>query len=313
VSRNKTGKSYSASRDDRYQSRPVSRKRENKPDFLLQQLAMIAVSKDKMPFVLFESGGGLYGVSAEFVREMLMLPAVVHVPNLSPEIRGVINIRGSVLKLVDLRIKLGLASAKSDLDGLTQLLQDREQDHRNWLKELEACVREHRPFNLARDPHKCKFGLWYDHYQNQEKTIQATFFRAALKKMDEPHRIIHASADEVLKKAENGNFEEALAILEKRRNCELAALIKLFEDSRQILKETRREIVMVVKYGSKQFAMSVDSVQSVEHFPSENIEPTPAALTCLGKASCHIAQRAKTRQTVLLLGPDFLFSSGVVN
>jgi purine-binding chemotaxis protein CheW len=270
---------------------------------------MIAATKGKIPFVLFEVGNGLYALSAEFVREMLIMPPVVRVANMPREILGVINIRGSILKLVDLRTVLGVAPVQSDLEGLIQLLHDREQDHHNWLKELEACVRERRPFNLARDPHKCKFGLWYDQYKSEEQTIHASFFRMALRKMDAPHQIIHASADEVLKKVDNGKFEEALAILEKRKNCELAMLVKLFEESRQILKQTRREIVMVVKNGAKQFAMSIDGVQSVEHIPCENIEPMPAALAGLGGMNCHVACRTKTRQTVLLLNPDFLFSS----
>jgi hypothetical protein len=135
----------------------------------------------------------------------------------------------------------------------------------------------------------------------------------ALENMDAPHRIIHASADEVLKKAESGDFEEALDILEKRRNCELALLVNLFEQSRQILEETRREIVIVVRNGPQQFAMSVDGVQSVEHIPCENIEPAPAAWAGLGRMNCRVAQRARTRQTVLLLEPDFLFPAGATN
>ncbi|MGO8699429.1 MAG: chemotaxis protein CheW [Limisphaerales bacterium] len=274
---------------------------------------MMTRSRGKIPFVLFEVGDGLYAVSVEFVQEMLILPPVTSVPRMPPEIRGVINIRGRILTLVDLRIRLGLASTKSDQEGLIQLLRDREQDHRNWLKELEACVREHRPFNLSRDPHKCKFGLWYDHYKCPEQTIQGTLFRMALKNMDEPHHIIHASADEVLTMAENGNFEQALAILEKRRTRELAGMIKLFEESRRILEETKREIVIVVRNGFKQFGMSVDGVQAVENIPVENIEPMPAGLAGLGGVRCQVAQRARTRQTVLLLGPDCLFPPGAAN
>lgn len=276
-------------------------------------MAMIEMSKNKIPYVLFEAGKGLYAVSAEFVQEMLILPPVVRVPNMPPEIRGVISLRGSILKLIDLRLVLGVASAQSDVDSLIQLLNDREQDHRNWLKELEACVQERRPFTLARDPHKCKFGMWYDHYKNEEQTIQGTFFRVALKKMETPHRIIHASADEVLKRAESGNFQEALAILAKLRSCELAMLVRLFEESRKILKDIRREIVIVVKRGAKQLAMSVDGVQSVEHIPCENIEPMPVALAGFGATNCHVAQRVRTRQTVLVLEPDFLFPAGATN
>lgn len=269
---------------------------------------MVIMAKDKIPYVLFEAAGGLYAVSAEFVREILILPPVTPVPNAPTEIRGVINIRGSILKLVHLRTLLGAAGATSDLEALIQLLHDREQDHRNWLKELEACVREHRPFNLARDPHKCKFGLWYDQYKCNDESIHAAIFRMALKKMDAPHQIIHASADEVLKLAEHGNFEQALALLEKRRSNELAALVRLFEESRQILRETRREIAIVVANGDKRFAMCVDGMQSVEQIPTETVEPMSRTLAALGTVNCQIAQRAKTRQTILVLGPDFLFS-----
>lgn len=274
---------------------------------------MNATSTKTVPFVLFEVGGGLYAVSAEYVREILRLPPVTGVPKMPPEVRGVMNIRGSILPLIDLRIRLGVASSESDLDKLIQLLRDREQDHRNWLKELEACVRERRPFTLARDPHKCKFGLWRDQYKSGEETIQAAFFRMSLSKMDAPHQIIHATADEVLQKAEHGQFEEALAILEKRRHNELATMVKLFEQSRQILKETRRELVIVVKHGTRHFALSVDAVQAIEHIPGENIEPVPATVAGLGKVPCHVAQRGRTRQTVLLLGPDFLFPSAASN
>jgi purine-binding chemotaxis protein CheW len=89
-----------------------------------------------------------------------------------PEIRGVINSRGKVIPLIDLRVKLGLPSANVELDELIQLLHDREQDHYNWLPELEACVRERRQFKLARDPHACKFGLWHDKFQTDNSLLK---------------------------------------------------------------------------------------------------------------------------------------------
>jgi len=269
---------------------------------------MTPASKNALPFVLFEAGKGLYAVSAGFVREILLLPVVVRVPNAPPGIRGVVNVRGRVLKLVDLRVVLGAASARSEVDGLIQLLQEREQDHRNWLTELDACVRERRPFKLARDPHKCKFGLWYDQYRNQEQSIQAVFFRMALRKMEGPHRIIHACADDVLNLAQSGDFEQALGLLQKRQNCELAAMVKLFEESRGILKDSCREFVIVLANGAKEFAMCADSVQSVEHIPIENIETDG-----IGGTNWQVAQRAKTRQTVLLLKAGFLFANGAAN
>jgi purine-binding chemotaxis protein CheW len=252
---------------------------------------------------------GFYAISSENVREIVILPAVVPVPNMPPEIRGVINLRGKVVPLIDLRLKLGLPSAKADLNDLIQLLRDREQDHHNWLTELEACVRERRPFKMARDPHACKFGLWYDKFQTDNSLL-----KMSLKKMNEPHQLIHAAADEVLRLVEAGDTAGATKLLALRRNRELAELSKLFEESRRILVEHHRELAVVLVRGEKRFAISIDQVEAVERIPEQNIEPLPGSMA--GQTENHswrIGKRIKTNQTILLLDETFLFSSDAID
>ena len=266
-------------------------------------------SSTKLPFVLFQVKDGLYGVSSENVREIVMLPKVVGVPNLPPEIRGVINLRGKVMQLIDLRVKLGLPSAKTELDELIQLLHDREQDHHNWLTELESCVRENRPFKMARDPHACKFGVWYDKYQTDNSLL-----KMALKKMDKPHQIIHAAAAEALQQAERGDAKGAMEMLAARRKGELSELSKLFEESRRLLQEHHRELAVVLGLGEKRFAISIDVMEAVERIPEESIEPMSTGMTGQNEAlQWRIGKRVKTNQTILLLDEDFLFSAGAVN
>jgi len=270
---------------------------------------MNPATSSKLPFVLFQVKEGLYAVGSENVREIVILPKVVAVPNVPPEIRGVINLRGKVMQLIDLRVKLGLPSAKMELDELIQLLQDREQDHHNWLTELEACVRENRPFKMARDPHACKFGLWYDKFQTDNSLL-----KMALKKMAEPHQIIHATAAEALQQAERGDLKGAMELLAERRNHELAELSKLFEESRRILREHHRELAVVLVRGEKRFAISIDLVEAVERIPEESIEPMSAAMADQGaKSAWRIGKRTKTNQTILLLDEDYLFSAAAVN
>ena len=270
---------------------------------------MTHTSSNKLPFVLFQVKEGLYAVGSENVREIVILTKVVKIPDLPPEIRGVINLRGKVMQLIDLWVKLGLPSAKAEFDELIQLLHDREQDHRNWLTELEACVRERRPFKMAKDPHECKFGLWYDKYQTDNSLLKMT-----LKKMDEPHQIIHATAGEVLQMVERGDLDGTMKLLAARRNGELAELSKLFEEARRILREHHRELAVVLMRGEKCFAISIDLVEAVERISEENIEPMPAALAAQdNRHQWRIGKRSKTSQTILLLEEDFLYSSGVAN
>lgn len=266
---------------------------------------MVAAQQSKLPFVVFQIKGALYGIASRNVREIVMMPPVTAVPNTAPEIRGVINLRGKVMKLIDLRIKLGLPPLRAELDGLIQLLRDREQDHRNWLAELEACVRERRPFAMARDPHKCKFGLWYDRFRAEDRLLRMT-----LPSMDAPHKVIHATADEALRRAERGDNAGALEMISARRGHELAALIKLFEESRRILTDGPCEVAIVLGCGTELLSFSADSVEAAEQIPEERIEPMPPGLARLNdRLQCRIGQRAKTNQIVLLLGEEFFASS----
>lgn len=260
----------------------------------------------ELPFLLFRVAGGLYAIASGCVREIVRLPEVARIPNASPEFRGVMNLRGKVLKLIDLRIKLGLPPLSAEADALAQLLCEREQDHRNWLAELEACIRERRPFQLQRDPHKCKFGQWYDQYKTRDRLLGMT-----LPSMDKPHKVIHATAEEALKRAECGDNKGALELIAARRDLELAALIRLFAESRRVLDEGQRELAIVLSRGLDHLAFSADLVEDVERIPEERIEPMPAQMACLHGGLCsRVGRRPRSEQTVLFLNEDLFFSSG---
>jgi len=265
---------------------------------------MTKPTSGKLPFVLFEIRNTLYGVGSEYVREIVSLPKVVPMPNVPPEVRGVINLRGKVLQLIDLRSKFGMPSAESELEALVQLLHDREKDHHSWLAELEACVREHRPFKLSRDPHACKFGQWYDHFETDNGSL-----RMALKRMDEPHQAIHATADQALKMAADNQQAGALALLEERKSGELANLTKLFDETRRLIREQHRELAVVLNHGEKRSAISIDRIESVERISEEDIEPMPGSISEGLGQKWRIAKRTKTQQTIVLLNEEELVFS----
>ena len=264
------------------------------------------MKQDSLPYVLFQIEGHLYAIDSGRVREILALPKITGVPNAPPEIRGVMNLRGKVIQLIDLRVKLGLSPLQEELKALSQLLSEREQEHRDWLAELEDCIREKRPFTKQRDPHKCKFGQWYDTYKTEDRLLGMT-----LPSMDKPHRVIHATADEALARMESGDTEGALRLINARRNGELAVLIKLFTESRRILAEEHRELAVVLERGTEQLAFSADMVEEVEPIPEDRIEAMPVTQAGLSDGSCfQVGRRLETDQTVLLLNDDLLFSSG---
>lgn len=58
----------------------------------------------------------LFAVEAESVREILDLVPVTEVPNASPFAAGLINVRGRVVPLADLKVAFGMHRAEQDQD-----------------------------------------------------------------------------------------------------------------------------------------------------------------------------------------------------
>lgn len=59
-------------------------------------------------YLTFRLAGETYGMSVLAIREIIRLCPVTPVANMPPHVRGVINLRGRVIPLVDLRTRFGL-------------------------------------------------------------------------------------------------------------------------------------------------------------------------------------------------------------
>ena len=65
-------------------------------------------------WVSFELAGEIYALPVSHVQEILRVSAITRVPHAPHPVRGVTNMRGRVLPVVDLRVRLGLESLKVD-------------------------------------------------------------------------------------------------------------------------------------------------------------------------------------------------------
>ena len=65
-------------------------------------------------YFTFTLGSESYGIPVLKVREIIRLCPVTPVATMPPHVRGVINLRGKVIPLVDLRTRFGLPAALDD-------------------------------------------------------------------------------------------------------------------------------------------------------------------------------------------------------
>jgi len=61
-------------------------------------------------------GGEIFAIEAECVREILDLVTVTEVPGARPFLNGLINVRGKVVPLADLRVKFGMPTPPPTVD-----------------------------------------------------------------------------------------------------------------------------------------------------------------------------------------------------
>jgi chemotaxis signal transduction protein len=208
------------------------------------------------------------------------------------------------MPVVDLRKRMGIASALEETEKFCTMMEQREQDHRNWLNELEASVKQRRAFSLTTDPHKCAFGKWYDSYHADNQWVAA-----ALKKFDVPHQQIHGVAVTVEQLKASQEHDKAEALIGQARDGLLAKLVKLFGELQDLVRDTERETAIILATKSRMFAISVDLAQSIEKFPPENIEEvSPLVPIRHNGVVRRLARRAKSKEIVLIIETDSLMA-----
>lgn len=72
----------------------------------------LATMDEELKLIIFKLGREEYGMDILRVQEIKRMMNITRVPSTQPFVKGVINLRGSVLPVIDLRTRLGLVEQK---------------------------------------------------------------------------------------------------------------------------------------------------------------------------------------------------------
>ena len=76
--------------------------REQEDDYTDQP---VELQTDK--YLIFSSDGLMYGIKADLVKDIITDYAITYLPQVPVYVRGVINLRGQIIPMVDIRLRLG--------------------------------------------------------------------------------------------------------------------------------------------------------------------------------------------------------------
>ncbi len=79
---------------------------------------MVAITAEtEKQVVVFSLGSEAYGVPIGAVREIIRMQDITRVPRMPEFVEGVVNLRGKVIPVIDLRKRLGLGAAEKSKDN----------------------------------------------------------------------------------------------------------------------------------------------------------------------------------------------------
>jgi len=73
-------------------------------------------------YVVFRLEGQLYGAEIMVVREVSSVTPITRLPNTPPYVEGVIDLRGEIMPVIDIRKRLGLPTRQTDQETRVMIL-----------------------------------------------------------------------------------------------------------------------------------------------------------------------------------------------
>jgi chemotaxis signal transduction protein len=250
------------------------------------------VELERSQQVIVQLESHYYGFEVMQVQEMLEMPELTALPRSKPHVRGVMNLRGTVVPVLDLRMRLGLPSIRSEASSFAEMVRARQREHQDWVQKLENSVREGTDFDGALDPTMCKCGKWIASYVPQDRQVAAVFER-----LSDPHRRLHDLAA-VIQAAERS---EALQRIEAIHNEELAELNEIFDRLCEVVFETVREVAVILRTEDRSFAVSVDDVVAVEHVTHKDPSDIEQGAAAAQEIAQGIAMRPGDKSELMIL------------
>ena len=78
----------------------------NTPADLLD-LGFSEIDEHKSKYMTFKSGNEYFGLKIQYVNEIIQIQAITMVPETEEYIKGLINLRGKIVPVIDVRLRFG--------------------------------------------------------------------------------------------------------------------------------------------------------------------------------------------------------------
>lgn len=222
------------------------------------------------PFVVFTLNDEEYCVNSADVLGIVQPEEMTRMPNNPVHLIGVMPLSGEHIPVVDARTLLGMETLEETIRDFGIM----RQMHVDWVTALEDSVNNRVPFTKAVNPHKCKFGQWYDSYHTDN--ISMNFI---LSKIEAPHAAIHGLGAEAQKWMAQGNWDEAKAAYRKAEDICRNSVLPLLDSLIETYRDANRGMVIVLgSDDGTRVGLMVDQIERLAPGNKVAHAPVPAGV-----------------------------------
>lgn len=217
------------------------------------------VTSDEILRVIVKLGTRLFSVKADQVVSMEVLSELSEIPQAPSYIRGVAELRGQLIPVVDLRQVLGLGNYQEDLEKLSDIFSKGEKDFFKIITSFKANIGSSEMINLKSIQEDFTFSVWLKNYESDN-----IFISEICNSLKRRNLKILEKLKEVNLYLENNKRQEANEAFSDIENDELPKLKEIFKNTHEVIRDKSNELFIVIQQDESKFAVTVDHIEAVD-------------------------------------------------
>jgi chemotaxis signal transduction protein len=265
--------------------------------------------KSELPWLTFTLCGNAYAVNSKYIDGIITPPdEITPIPDSPPKYIGMLNIRGNVFPLLDMRKQFKIFSIEEEVDAFTKDVEHFIELHRQRFRTIaDEFERGGEPdFNISEDHLKCEYSLWLDKKFHKKDKVFET-----LQKAEQAHKNLHAMPAKIYSiMSENyldpkkSKVDEGHAILEESA-ADLQTFTDALTEAEYNYRRRFRETIINLADGEDRIGILVDEVLGVGSIEmvkdSKNLNSVYQS-----KLFCGVAKSDKTEKEILVIDEELL-------
>lgn len=251
------------------------------------------------PWVIFRLQKQRFAFNSKYVESInLIEQEIVPIPNSKNWVKGLMKYRDNVIKVIDLREKLGIISAMDEKNQFEEMMNQRKEDHIKWVDILEDSIKQKKKFPLTTDPHKCAFGRWYDSYQSDNYRVNHE-----LSKINDPHVKLHETAiiaENLANQYQGQELElKQEELMRNLRNTHMSSVLKLIDNAKNVMLENFKGMIINLEVNDQLIGLIIDDIIAVSQLSNIDFNQENSAWN--SEHVYAIGQYGKEKQLIMLM------------